>query len=147
MGDPGFVKREGREFKYRDAAPGLKKSLSGGGGGGGTPTHFCFCLLRHLHYGVGVPSACQTDLRGEKPKKGGGEDLPLPPRSATAIFNQQELCILKKYTFYASIISGWTILFACMVYNSKRETFRSSDKSYWDHYIVHSSRKFEQARN
>ena len=50
VADPGFVKREGRESKFRDALPGLKKSLSGGGG---TPTHF-FC--RHLHYWVGVPS-------------------------------------------------------------------------------------------
>ena len=54
--------------------------------GGGTPTHFFFLIifLRYLHYGVGVPSAYQTDLRGEKqkkkrpkknknrPKKGGG---------------------------------------------------------------------------
>ena len=53
--------------------PGLKKSLSGGGGGGGgTPTFFFsswifFC--RHLHYWVGVPSAYQTDLRGDKQNK------------------------------------------------------------------------------
>ena len=47
-----------------------------GGGGGGTPTHFFFFFFFLLlfffflrHYGVGVPSTCQTDLRGEKPKK------------------------------------------------------------------------------
>ena len=86
VADPEFVKREGRESKCRDAAPGLKKSLSreGGGGGGGGIRHIFFFFFgggnsdtffflnffgRHLHYGVGVPSACQTDLRGEKQKK------------------------------------------------------------------------------
>ena len=34
VADPGFVKREGRESKCRDAAPGLKKGRSAGGGGG-----------------------------------------------------------------------------------------------------------------
>ena len=33
VADPEFVKkREGRESKFRHAAPGLKKSLGGGGG-------------------------------------------------------------------------------------------------------------------
>ena len=78
--DPGFVKREGQNS---NAAPGLKKSVSREGGG---DTFFS----RHLHYRVGVPSACQTDLRGGKkigppPKKrgGGGQGrfgpLPLNP--------------------------------------------------------------------
>ena len=78
MVDPGFVKREGQEFKC--IAPGLKRSSArgGGGGGGGIQTHFppencVICIM-----GVGVPSTYQTDLRGEKgrrkkkePKKGG----------------------------------------------------------------------------
>ena len=74
MVDPGFVKREGQEFKC--IAPGLKRS-SARGGGGGIQTHFppencVICIM-----GVGVPSTYQTDLRGEKakkkkePKKGG----------------------------------------------------------------------------
>ena len=75
VADPGFVKREGRESKCRNAAPSLKKSLSaGGGGGGGTPTLFFssdfFC--RHLHYGVGVPSTCQKQQKKKSappPKK------------------------------------------------------------------------------
>ena len=76
--NPGFVKREGR--------------------GGDSDTYFflliLFLLLRHSHYWVGVPSAYQTDLRGDKQqqqkrpkkrkigrKKGGGAaaDLPPPP--------------------------------------------------------------------
>ena len=51
----------------------------------------------HLHYGVGVPSAYQTDLRGEKqkkkkkkkkknrPKKGARGRFGPPPGSATAL--------------------------------------------------------------
>ena len=42
----------------------------GGGGGGDSDTFFpLIFFLRHLHYGEGVPSAYQTDLRGEKQKK------------------------------------------------------------------------------
>ena len=58
---------------WKGRAGNVKKSLSGGGGGGGlrhifSPLTF---FLRHLSlWGiVGVPSACQTDLRGEKQKK------------------------------------------------------------------------------
>ena len=66
-----------------------EKVAQRGRGGGGNPTHF---YLRHLHYGVGIPSAYQTDLRGEKQKqkkqkqkigrKGGGARpiRPPPPR-------------------------------------------------------------------
>ena len=58
----------------------LPEKVAQRGGGGGDSDFFFFCV-RHLHYGVGVPSAYQTDLRGEKqkkkkkknrPKKGGG---------------------------------------------------------------------------
>ena len=92
---PGFVKREGRISKF---PPGLKKLLSGGGGGGGG-SDTCFflkCCLRHLHYWVGVPSAYQTDLRGDKQartkksaeKRGAAADAPpspLSPGSATVM--------------------------------------------------------------
>ena len=56
-----------------------------GGGLGWTPTHFFFLKFfkRHLHYGVGVPSTCQTDLRGWQEKKNapqkGGVRFPPPP--------------------------------------------------------------------
>ena len=92
MADPGFLKREGRESKFRDAAPGLKKSLSGGGGGGKSD----------LHYGVGVPAAYQTDLQGEKkrkrkwPKGGGGgsaADSAPPPLDAPLMSVHNNLCM------------------------------------------------------
>ena len=44
VADPGFVKREARK-------------------------NLIFLLLRQLHYWVGVTSAYQTDLRGDKQKK------------------------------------------------------------------------------
>ena len=87
------MKREGRKSKCRDVALGLKKSLSrgGGGGGGGSDTFFWKTFWRHVHYGVGVPSAHHTDLRGERKEKsrkrgGGGHGRfgpPPPPGSAT----------------------------------------------------------------
>ena len=40
VADPGFVKREGRESKLLDAAPGLKKSLSGRFGPPGSATDY-----------------------------------------------------------------------------------------------------------
>ena len=56
-------------LRCRAARPEKGRS-AGGGGGGGSETffsdNFFFLLLRHLHYGVGVPSDCQT--RGEKPQ-------------------------------------------------------------------------------
>ena len=65
VADPGFVKREGRKSKFRQAW----KSRSVGG----TRHNFFFSPLnffwRHLHYRVGVASAYQTDLRGDKQKK------------------------------------------------------------------------------
>ena len=44
VADPGFVKREGRESKRRDAAPGLKSRSGGGGGGGGGSDTFSFVV-------------------------------------------------------------------------------------------------------
>ena len=69
MADPGFVKREGRESK---CCTRQEKVAQQGGGGGGGLQHI-FLRYLHLHYGVGVPSAYQTDLRGEKQKKNGRE--------------------------------------------------------------------------
>ena len=49
VADPGFVKTEGRESKFRDAAPGLKKSLSGGGGGGTWSDRVIYNELNVIH--------------------------------------------------------------------------------------------------
>ena len=51
-GGSRISEKGGPECKYRDAAPGLKTSLSGGGGGGGGLRNICndFLLLRHLHF-------------------------------------------------------------------------------------------------
>ena len=105
--DPGFVKREGRESKCSDAAPGLKKPLSGGrgwGGGGVGDSDTFVPLLNYfeaLHYGLGVPSAYQTDLwckkhthtqtkthkHAEGAGGGGGAPIaPPPPGSATSSY-------------------------------------------------------------
>ena len=71
MADPGFVKREGR---------GIQMRRRGGGGGWTSDTFFSpEFLLRHFHYGVGVTSACQTDLRGEKQKKKKKKKKKIPP--------------------------------------------------------------------
>ena len=57
VADPGFENGgPGRESKHHDSAPGLSRRGGGGGGGRGRATH--------SHYGVGVPSAYQTDLWG-----------------------------------------------------------------------------------
>ena len=91
VADPGFVKREGRESNAAMPHQAWKSRSAGGGGGeGGGLRHIFF--WRHLHYGVGVPSAYQTRPPGWKeenkigrkkkkkknrPKKGGGGDPPL----------------------------------------------------------------------
>ena len=92
VADPGFVKREGRESKCRDAVPGLKKSLSGGLGGGGGLRHIFFFASFTL-WGRGTVRLPETSgvkskkkkkkKSGAPQKKGGGgaaaDSAPLDP--------------------------------------------------------------------
>ena len=112
--------------------PGKSRSAGGGGGGGGTPTHFfpdfiyIYFFLRHLHFWVGVPSAYQTDLQGDKqkkqkktaekkknrPKKGGPRPIRPPPGSAT------DLSIKLPFTHY-TFIFFFSFFFMCAQVLSK----------------------------
>ena len=59
------------------------------GGGGVLPTHFSdffFCDI-NLHYGVGVPSAYQTDLWGEKKKKKKKGGVAVSPPGSATVFS------------------------------------------------------------
>ena len=75
VADPGFVKREGRESRCRARPEKVAQR------GGDSNTFWASFTL----WGIGVPSACQTDLQGEKKKeekrgkKGGGGTRPIRP--------------------------------------------------------------------
>ena len=93
MADPGFVKREGRESKCRDAAPGLKKvaQRGGGGGGGGDPTHFfSFSSFRLWDRDtvrlLDQPPGWENKI-GRK-KGGGGGPRPIRPPGSATVFTK-----------------------------------------------------------